>query len=278
MKIKNLLKKDKTTIKNEEAPKGFEEFNIDKEVLDELDSLLSDEETVNHEDNKLDEEPIEKNEVNKEEIIEVIDKPKQEQIVDAASAEFVTIVRNNIDFCAKEIKDISSTMDKIEAQKSSESFWKKSENIKIISKHVNKMSEIQQKTLDLLVMFLGASGKMADDYDTILKTIDELGELNGGEAEVLNYLLKVKKMIKEIKNNDERLKSIVFDLEKQKEKTNTLEKYYNEKVNTYEKYSKITSSKIHKLTGRCNRLATFLFISYILIIAIGIILYIKLFK
>ena len=77
MKIKNLLKKDKTTIKNEEAPKGFEEFNIDKEVLDELDSLPSDEETVNHEDNKLDEEPIEKNEVNKEEIIELIDKPKQ---------------------------------------------------------------------------------------------------------------------------------------------------------------------------------------------------------
>ena len=181
MKVKLPFKKEK---KEELGPqKAFEEFAIDPAILEELDNLP--EETTNQEAT--------------DEAVEVIDTPKQ-QIVDASSTEFINIVRDNIDFCSKEIKEISETMDKIETQKTSESFWKKSENIKTISKYVSKMSDIQQKTLDLLVMFLGASGKMADDYDTILKTIDELGELNGGETEVLNYLLKIKRMIKEIKN------------------------------------------------------------------------------
>ena len=201
MKFKNPFKKE---VKKEVPQKAFEEFNIDQNVLDELDNLPETEEIIDVEETL----PQEKEE------IEIIDNPQtKKEIVDASSSEFINIVKENIDFCAKEIKEVSETMNKIESQKNSESFWKKSENIRTISKHVNKVSEVQQKTLDLLVMFLGASGKMADDYDTILKTIDELGELNGGEQEVLNYLLKVKKMIKEIKNNDERLKQIIFDLQ-----------------------------------------------------------------
>lgn len=266
MKIKLPFKKEK---KEQEGPKkAFEEFAIDPQVIEELDNLPEEqlEEIVQ----------VEENNVKTDEEVEIIEEPKK-QVVDASSVEFINIVRDNIDFCAKEIKEVSETMDKIESQKNSESFWKKSENIRTISKYVNKVSEVQQKTLDLLVMFLGASGKMADDYDSILKTIDELGELNGGEAEVLNYLLKVKKMIKEIKNNDERLKAIIYDLEKQKEKTTKLEKIYNEKLEAFEKNSKIAHSKVNRLHARCNRQAFALLIAYIAIIALGIIIYIKLF-
>lgn len=262
MKVKLPLKKSK---KEEPVPKkAFEEFAIDPEILEELDALP--------------EESFEEasDQQNSEEEIEIIDEPKK-QVIDASTSEFVNIVRDNIDFCSKEIKEISETMDKIETQKTSESFWKKSENIKTISKHVSKMSEVQQKTLDLLVMFLGASGKMADDYDTILKTIDELGELNGGETEVLNYLLKVKRMIKEIKNNDERLKNIIYDLEQQKNKTIELENNYNKKVISYEKESKLARSKVNRLHSRCNKQSFFLLLAYILIIVLGIIIYIKLF-
>lgn len=262
MKVKLPFKKSK---KEEQNPKkAFEEFAIDPEILEELDNIP--------------EESLEKGveQKNSEEEVEVIDEPKK-QVIDASTSEFVNIVRDNIDFCSKEIKEISETMDKIETQKTSESFWKKSENIKTISKHVSKMSEVQQKTLDLLVMFLGASGKMADDYDTILKTIDELGELNGGETEVLNYLLKVKRMIKEIKNNDERLKSIMYDLEQQKNKTIELENIYNKKVVAYEKESKLARSKVNRLHSRCNRQSFFLLIAYALIITLGTIIYIKLF-
>lgn len=264
MKVKIPFKKSK---KEEQGPqKAFEEFAIDPKVLEELDNLPD--ETIT-ENETIHEETI-------SEEVEVIDTPKQ-QVVDPSSTEFINIVRDNIDFCSKEIKEISETMDKIETQKTSESFWKKSENIKTISKYVSKMSDVQQKTLDLLVMFLGASGKMADDYDTILKTIDELGELNGGETEVLNYLLKIKKMIKEIKNNDERLKNIIYDLEQQKKKTIELEDNYNKKIASYEKDSKLAHSKVNRLHSRCNRQSLFLLIAYILIVVLGTIIYVKLF-
>ena len=269
MKIK-LPRKNKNIESSNEPQKGFEEFAIDPNILEELDTLPEDEEKG------IIDKPIIEENINKE--IEVIDDEDKKPIVDASSSEFINIVRDNIDFCTKEIKEISSTMDKIEAQKNTESFWKKSENIRTISKYVNKMSEIQQKTLDLLVMFLGASGKMADDYNTILKTIDELGELNGGETEVLNYLLKVKRMIKEIKNNDERRKLLQFDNEQLKKKTEELDKKYKEKTESYEKNSKLTVSKIHRLHIRLNRQSIAIFISYILIIAIAAIVYLKVFK
>jgi len=276
------MKKNKTPIQEEQIQtgpeKGFAEFEIEKEVLDELDNLP--EETID-----VKEEEIE----SLEDDIQVIDVEDKKEIVDAASSEFINIVRENINLCAKEIKEVSETMQKIESQKNSESFWKKGENIRTISKNVNKMSEIQQKTLDLLVMFLGASGKMADDYDTILKTIDELGELNGGEVEVLDYLLKIKKMVKEIKNNDERLKAIIYnneqlnarldDFEKTyKEKYENLRLNYHEKVESYEKNSKIIISKLNRLDKRTKKISMFVVISYILLIVVFIVFYLKVFK
>lgn len=265
-------KKKEVELEQEKPLKGFEEFAIDPSVLEELDNL-PEEKIIEVEA----ETPTSNEKLNEE--VEVLDEaPKKEEIIDASSSEFINIVRDNINLCAKEIKEVSETMQQIESQKGTESFWKKSENIKTISKHVNKMSEIQQKTLDLLVMFLGASGKMADDYDTILKTIDELGELNGGETEVLNYLLKVKRMIKEIKNNDERLKAIIFDNEKLKKQLEQLDKNYKEKTISYEKNSKIVVSKLQRINARLNRQSFSLLISYILIIALGVVFYLKVFK
>jgi len=266
--------KDKTPkqyeTKEEKPQKAFEEFDIEQSIMDELDSIEEDTIEISPEEIETQEDLIKD--------VEVIDIEEKKEIVDASSNEFINIVRENIGMCAREIKEISQTMQKIEDQKNSESFWKKGENIRTISKNVNKMSEIQQKTLDLLVMFLGASGKMADDYDTILKTIDELGEVNGGEVEVLDYLLKIKKMVKEIKNNDERLKEIIFDNEQLKSKVNKLEVTYNEKVTNFEKNSKITISKLNRVDAKTKGLSCFILISYLLIITLGIIIYVKVFK
>ena len=265
------MKKEKVSTKDKKQDKpkrAFEEFAIDQSILDDLDNLP---EEVNNEEEQPQEVPL----TDEMQVIDVED--KKQEIIDASSTEFINIVRDNIQQCAKEIKEISETMQKIEDQKNSESFWKKGENIKTISKNVNKMSEVQQKTLDLLVMFLGASGKMADDYDTIMKTIDELGEVNGGEVEVLDYLLKIKKMVKEIKSNDERLKAIMFDNERLKNRVETLETGYKDKVNSYEKNSKIMVSKINRLHGKTNGISLFTLIAYLLIVAIGVILYIKVF-
>ena len=267
------MKKEKVSTKEkkqEQPQRAFEEFAIDQSILDDLDNLPEEVDQV--EDNTQEIPPL----TEEMQVIDVEEEKKQE-IIDASSSEFINIVRDNIQQCAKEIKEISETMQKIEDQKNSESFWKKSENIKTISKNVNKMSEVQQKTLDLLVMFLGASGKMADDYDTIMKTIDELGEVNGGEVEVLDYLLKIKKMVKEIKSNDERLKTIMFNNEQLKDRVEALETGYKDKVSSYEKNSKIMLSKLNRLHGKANGISLFTLIAYALIIAIGVILYIKVF-
>lgn len=268
MKTKLPRKKDDEKEEEKEPQKAFEEFSIDPTVLLELDELEETDDTIDVQETI--EPPL-------EDEVQVVDDEEKKEIVDAASSEFINIVRENINLCAKEIKEISETMQQIEGQKNSESFWRKGENIKTISRNVNKMSEVQQKTLDLLVMFLGASGKMADDYDTIMQTIDELGEVNGGEVEVLDYLLKIKKMVKEIKNNDERLKGIMHDNDQLKEKVAKLEATYKEKVTNFEKNSKITVSKINHIRAKSNQLSFFTLVAYILIIAIGVILYLKVF-
>ena len=264
MKKDKKAKKDETQLKPQKA---FEEFAIDQSILDDLDNLMEE----NEEETKKEETPL----TDEMQVIDIAN--KKQEIVDASSNEFINIVRDNIKQCAKEIKEISETMGKIESQKNSESFWKKGENIKIISKNVNKMSEVQQKTLDLLVMFLGASGKMADDYDTIMKTIDELGEVNGGEVEVLNYLLKIKKMVKEIKDNDERLKNIIFDTDNLKIKVENLQKDHQNNILNNEKSLKILNSKLNRLHRKINSVSFFTLLAYVLIITIGIIVYIKVF-
>ncbi len=275
MKTKTPSKEKKVN----EPQKGFEEFAIDPAVLEELDNIEEDSNDNNQESTPVNEQKDETElEVIDSEIQILDEKLKKQALVTPSNDEFINIVKENIGFCAKEIKDVSATMDKIESQKGTESFWKKGENIKTISKYVNKMADVQQKTLDLLVMFLGASGKMAEDYDTILQTIDELGEVNGGEAEVLNYLLKIKKMVKEIKNNDERLKAIVFDVNNLKDKVKELEENYNGKIVVYEKETKINTSKINRLRVRLNNQSFFILISFILIIILAIFFYVKVIK
>lgn len=285
MAIKDILKKTKLLkseeeTKEEEQPKkpiAFEEFDVEKEVIEELDNL-----EVEQEEEKTDENS------DKEDLVEVLPEEykneKGPNLVDVNSDEYSKIIRENISFCTSQIKEISSSMADINDQKSSESFWKKSENIKTISKYVSKMSDVQQKTLDLLVLLLGASGKMVEDYDTVMKTIDELSDLNGGEAEVLNYLLKVKKMVKEIKDNDQRLKDVIYSNEEMQRKVDEFENLLEEnKKNTLEKVDDVSkdvnrfNSKMKRIEGKINRNSFFIFLSFVGIAVLVILFYLKMY-
>jgi len=62
-----------------------------------------------------------------------------------------------------------------------------------------------------------------------------------------------------------------------KKKVELLENNYKEKTTNYEKNSKIVVSKMQRIHGRLNRQSFALLLLYILIIAIGVILYIKVF-
>lgn len=297
----NLKDKIKTMFKRKDKENEIidvEEKEVEKELIKEplIKEKLSDK-VKNDEGNQIEEKEVEQKEVlieqkeieekaeeDEEEKINVLDILKDEEksldLVDINSQEYSKIIRENINFCTSEIKEISVNMDLIEQQKGSESFWKKSENIKIISKYVSRITSVQQKTLDLLVLLLGASGKMVNDYDTIMATIDELGELNNGEAEVLNYLLKVKKMINEIKDNDKRLKDIINNSKALTIKVVEFEKelqiisQHNVKVmEVVEKKFLMEKSKNKRLEAKINRNAFYVLMSFVVTIVAVILFY-----
>jgi hypothetical protein len=126
-------------------------------------------------------------------------------------------------------------------------FFRKSENIKLLSQYMSKVASVNQKTLDLLILLLGASGRISEEYETILATIDELGSLNGNEAQVLNYLLKVKKMVNEIHDSDTKMTQIIEDTKRAKESVNEALDKINQEVKESEKSRKIVESKCIKL-------------------------------
>ena len=56
------------------------------------------------------------------------------------------------------------------------------------------------------------------------------------------------------------------------------EKNYKEKTASYEKNSKIVVSKLQRIHARLNRQSFAMLISYLIIIAMGVIIYFKIFK
>jgi len=195
--------------------------------------------------------------------------------LDPKSSEFINIIKDNVNFCVNELKDVDEAMNKISSQKNSELFFRKSESIKILSEYMSKMSVVNQKTLDLLILLLGASGKISDEYDLIIKTIDELGELNNGEEEVLKYLLKVKNMVYEIRDNDTRLKQVIEDNAKTIEIVSHADEEFKKEIKENEKSRKTIESKCNKLQKRITLNNIYIGICLLIIIALSIFVGVK---
>jgi hypothetical protein len=195
--------------------------------------------------------------------------------LDPKNDTFVSIIKDNVSFCVDELKDVNDAMTKISSQKNSEMFFRKSENIKLLSQYMAKMANVNQKTLDLLILLLGASGKISDEYETILTTIDELGELNHGEAEVLNYLLKIKKMVHEIRDNDTKMKNVLKDNEITKEIVANADEAFKKEIEESRKSRKIVESKCNRLQKRIRLNNFYISICLLMILAVSIFIGVK---
>lgn len=231
-----------------------------------LNTPKTDEQVINEEDFRIVKELKEQN------IIGVDEIP-----LDPKSNEFITIIKDNVNFCVKELKDVDVAMNKISSQKNSELFFRKSESIKILSEYMSKMAVVNQKTLDLLVLLLGASGKVSDEYETIMNTIDELSDLNDGEAEVLKYLLKVKKMVYEIRDNDTRLKQVMEDNERTIEIVSKAEETIKKEVKASQKSRKTLESKCNKLQKKITLNNLYIGLCLLIIIALAVFIGLKLY-
>lgn len=196
-------------------------------------------------------------------------------LLDPKNEGFITIIKDNVNYCVNELKEVNIAMNKISNQKNTELFFRKSENIKLISQYMSKVATVNQKTLDLLILLLGASSKISDDYETILSTIDELGSLNNGEAEVLNYLLKVKKMVYEIRDNDLRMKKVIEDNNQTKDTVIKAEEKIIQEIKESEKSRKIIESKCIKLQRQMKFNNLYIGICLLLIIILAIFMGLK---
>lgn len=222
-------------------------------------------------------EDIQKNIIKEMKKESLIDAEINKTLLDPKNDTFVTIIKDNVSFCVDELKEVNEAMNKIGAQKNSEMFFRKSENIKLLSQYMSKMANVNQKTLDLLILLLGASGKISDEYETILKTIDELGELNNGEAEVLNYLLKVKKMVHEINDNETKMSNLLKDNALTKEIVEHADEAFKKEIEESKKARKIVDSKCNRLQRRIRLNNLYIGFCLILIIALSIFVGVKLY-
>ena len=226
-----------------------------------LNTPNKDEQVINEEDFRV------VKQLKDQEVIGVDDIP-----LDPKSNEFISLIKENVSFCINELKDVDIAMNKISSQKNSELFFRKSESIKILSEYMSKMAVVNQKTLDLLVLLLGASGKMSDEYENIMNTIDELSELNNGEAEVLKYLLKVKNMVYEIRDNDTRLKKVLEDNAKTLEFIENADKEFKQEIKESKKSRKTIESKCNKLQRKLT--LNNIYIGICLLIIIGLCIFV----
>ena len=229
-----------------------------------LNTPNKDEQVINEEDFRV------VKQLKDQEVIGVDDIP-----LDPKSNEFISLIKENVSFCVNELKDVDIAMNKISSQKNSELFFRKSESIKILSEYMSKMAVVNQKTLDLLVLLLGASGKMSDEYENIMNTIDELSELNNGEAEVLKYLLKVKNMVYEIRDNDTRLKKVLEDNAKTLEFIENADKEFKQEIKESKKSRKTIESKCNKLQRKLTLHNIYIGICLLIIIGLCIFVGIK---
>lgn len=257
-------------LENKETEEIKEEVDISEEIIEENEAIK---EETSIEPENLEEEQKRIISMMKKE--NIIDDNLNNTLLDPKSDTFVSIIKDNVNFCVDELKDINDAMEKISNQKNSEMFFRKSENIKLLSQYMSKMATVNQKTLDLLILLLGASGKISDEYETILTTIDELSELNNGEAEVLNYLLKVKNMIHEIKDNDTRMKQLLLDNANTKDIVSHADEAFKKEIEESQKARKTIDSKCNRLQKRIRLNNLYIGFCLLLIIALSVFVGVK---
>ncbi|MEK0336931.1 MAG: hypothetical protein QQN41_05795 [Nitrosopumilus sp.] len=130
------------------------------------------------------------------------------ELVSKESNGHLVNIKETIESCTNDLQIISQKMSEIQAQGGWDKFWQKSNNIDSIANHVEMVATIQQKSLDLIILLIGAAGTMKSDYNVIIDSIEDLSKQHSGSVEVLDYLVKIKITVLELRKRDELLNSL----------------------------------------------------------------------
>ena len=108
-----------------------------------------------------------------------------------------------------------------------------------------------------------------------MSTIEELSSLHNGEVEVLNYLLKIKKMVFEIRDNDLKLKQLNEDNETTKLALVKAQEKIQQELKESEKARKIIESRFVRLERKIKFNNLYIGFCMLLILALAIFIGIK---
>ena len=151
---------------------------------------------------------------------------------------FVNQIKTSIRDCSYDISRVSDISSHIKATGGWDSFiHKKGENIRKLADNLVVMSSVQQRTLNMVVLLMGATSRMKSDYNIIMESIEELSKSHSGSVDVLEYLVKIKNTVSEIKRKEELLNSLITysnDLRKSIEELNN---HFNKKIESILKSS-----------------------------------------
>lgn len=141
--------------------------------------------------------------------------PERIEIVETDDASCIdsniSKLKSTIDMCGDDLIKISELMKIIQAQGVWDNFFKKTENIKTVANGVNDLANIQKRIMDLIILLLSVSGGLGKRYIEILDSIDGLAQMHSGNVDMLDYLVKIKKMINEMKERSDLLETLVIN-------------------------------------------------------------------
>jgi len=141
---------------------------------------------------------------------------------------YVEKIKNTIAACSSDISNTSKGAAQLNANGGG--WFKKGENIREISGYVVTLSSVQQRTLDMVVLLIGAAGRMKTDYNVILESIDELSKSHSGSVDVLEYLVKIKNTVNGIKRRDGLLDSLITYSNELRNSIEELNTYFQKEI------------------------------------------------
>ncbi|MBU9721616.1 MULTISPECIES: hypothetical protein [Bacillaceae] len=115
---------------------------------------------------------------------------------------FPEVIRQTIIDSTKSLNQITIEAAGIRTQNGWKNFWAKSQNINTIAEHLEQVAMVQKKSLDMILLLMGASGRMKTDYDVIINTINDLNEGYKDNDIVIEHLINVKMTIKELQQRE----------------------------------------------------------------------------
>jgi len=168
---------------------------------------------------------------------------------------YVEKIKNTIAACSSDISNISKGGSQLNANGGG--LFKKGENIREISGYVVTLSSVQQRTLDMVVLLIGAAGRMKTDYNVILESIEELSKSHSGSVDVLEYLVKIKNTVNEIKRRDELLDSLITYSNELRNSIEELNSYFQKEIKSILQSSEDLNNKQKEISEELSAIKLF---------------------